>query len=79
MFPSSGSEKATQKRSKRLTIVETPNMAVTNDQKLDENLVSIYNKKRMSYVPCKKISDDNYQFGSQAINIKIDGEDIRGI
>jgi hypothetical protein len=79
MFPSSGSEKATQKRSKRLTIVETPNMAVTNDQKLDENLVSIYNKKRMSYVPVKKVEDDKYQFGTQLINIKVDGETIRGI
>ena len=62
---------------KRLTIVESAN-ADSNDVKLDNTLVDIYNKKRMSYVPCKKISDDNYQFGSQAINIKVDGENIRG-
>ena len=83
MFPSSGAErngeKAAQKAKKRLTIVETPNMAQTNDQKLDDNLVNIYNKKRMSYVPVKKVEDDQYQFGTQLINIKVDGETIRGI
>ena len=68
----------TEKPRKRLTIVDTP-MTATNDQKLDNNLVDIYNKKRMSYVPVKKIADDNYQFGTQMINIKVDGETIRGI
>jgi len=65
-------------RGKRLTIVDAP-IAEANDQKLDNTLVNIYNKKRMSYIPCKKINDDNYEFGTQKINIKVDGETIRGI
>jgi len=78
VMPSLGAEKPVEnkKRNKRLTIVESA-CVESNDQKLDNNLVDIYNKKRMSYVPCKKIEDDKYQFGTQTINIKVDGETIR--
>lgn len=62
---------------KRLTIVESDN-ADSNDTKLDQSLINIYNKKRMSFIPVKKISEDNYEFGSQKIQIKIDGDIIRG-
>ena len=72
-------ENATSRsKAKRLTIVDTP-IVESNDQKLDNNLLSIFNKKRMSYIPCKKINEDNYEFGTQKINIKVDGETIRGI
>jgi hypothetical protein len=65
-------------KGKRLTIVDAL-IPDSNDQKLDNNLVNIFNKKRMSYIPCKKINEDNYEFGTQKINIKVDGETIRGI
>jgi aspartyl-tRNA synthetase len=72
-------ENATSRsKAKRLKIVDTP-IVESNDQKLDNNLVNIFNKKRMSYIPCKKINEDNYEFGTQKINIKVDGETIRGI
>lgn len=63
---------------KRLTIVESDN-ADSNDTKLDQSLINIYNKKRMSFIPVKKVTEDNYEFGSQRIQIKIDGDIIRGI
>jgi len=62
---------------KRLTIVDSEN-ADSNDAKLDQSLINIYNKKRMSFVPVKKIADDNYEFGTQKIQIKFDGDIIRG-
>lgn len=80
VLPSVGAEKTTDKskaRGKRLTIVDTPAVDA-NDQKLDNILVNIYNKKRMSYIPVKKLNEDKYEFGSQIINIKVDGETIRG-
>lgn len=66
----------TRNQRKRLTIVESDN-ADSNDAKLDQSLVNIYNKKRMSFIPVKKIGDENYEFGSQKIQIKIDGDIIR--
>lgn len=66
----------TRNQRKRLTIVESDN-ADSNDAKLDQSLVNIYNKKRMSFVPVKKLGEDNYEFGSQKIQIKIDGDIIR--
>ena len=66
----------TRNKKKRLTIVESDN-ADANDAKLDQSLVNIYNKKRMSFIPVKKLGDDNYEFGSQKIQIKIDGDIIR--
>jgi len=63
---------------KRLTIVEGDNVD-SNDTKLDQSLINIYNKKRMSFIPVKKLGEDNYEFGSQRIQIKIDGDIIRGI
>lgn len=69
-------QNATEKPRKRLSIVET-NTADSNDKKLDDNLMNIYNKKRMSYVPVKKINDEQYQFGTQNIDIKVDGDTIR--
>ena len=66
----------TRNQRKRLTIVESEN-ADSIDAKLDQCLVNIYNKKRMSFVPVKKLGEDNYEFGSQKIQIKIDGDIIR--
>jgi hypothetical protein len=71
-------EKNNFKNKKRLTIVDSVKCD-NNDQKLDNTLIEIYNKKRMSYIPVKNIEGDDYEFGTQRINIKIDGDNIRGI
>ncbi len=66
----------TRNQRKRLTIVDSEN-ADSNDAKLDQSLINIYNKRRMSFIPVKKLGEDNYEFGSQRIQIKIDGDIIR--
>lgn len=74
--PNNDKKVPTRNQRKRLTIVESDN-ADSNDAKLDQNLINIYNKKRMSFIPVKKIGDENYEFGSQKIQIKVDGDIIR--
>jgi hypothetical protein len=70
-------EKNNTRNKKRLTIVDSLKCDEV-DEKLDNTLIDIYNKKRMSYIPVKKIEGDNYEFGTQRINILIEGETIRG-
>lgn len=62
---------------KKLIVVESDN---TNhiDLKLDQALIKLFNKKRMSFIPVKKLSEDCYDFGTQKIQVKIDGDIIRG-
>lgn len=63
---------------KRLTIVNSQTEDET-DQKLDDYLITTYNKKKMSYIPMRRVSENNYEFGTQKIEIKIDEGIIRGI
>jgi hypothetical protein len=66
------------KPGKRLTIVDSKTQDDV-DEKLDNYLINTYNKKKMSFIPMRRISENNYEFGSQKIEIKIDDEIIRGI
>ncbi len=61
---------------KKLSIVDSKNPD-ENDEKLDDFLISTYNKNKMSYIPMKKISENIYEFGTQKIEIKIDDNVIR--
>ena len=63
---------------KRLTIVDSKTQDDV-DEKLDNYLINTYNKKKMSFIPMRRITENNYEFGSQKIEIKIDDEIIRGI
>ncbi len=63
---------------KRLTIVDSKSQDDV-DEKLDNYLINTYNKKKMSFIPMRRVSENNYEFGSQRIEIKIDDEIIRGI
>jgi hypothetical protein len=62
---------------KRLTIVDSDIQDPTDIQ-LDEYLIDTYNRKKMSYIPMRRISQNNYEFGSQKIEIQIDDGIIRG-
>lgn len=66
------------KHKKRLTIVDSKTQDEV-DEKLDNYLINTYNKKKMSFIPMRRVSENNYEFGSQKIEIKIDDEIIRGI
>lgn len=62
---------------KKLSIVESEAPDQT-DENVDDYLMETYNKKKMSYIPMRRISENNYEFGSQKIEIKIDEGIIRG-
>ncbi len=62
---------------KRLTIVESENIDYL-DTRLDQSLINIYNQKKLSFIPVRKLFDESYEFGTQKVQIKIDGEIIRG-
>ena len=49
-----------------------------NDFKLDQALINIFNKKKMSFISVKRLNDDNYEFGTLKVQIKFDGDIIRG-
>ncbi len=42
------------------------------DEKLDNNLKSFYNKKKIPKIPFKKISPNNYEYGTMKVTIKDD-------
>lgn len=69
---------SSNKHKKRLTIVDSKAQDDI-DEKLDNFLINIYNKKKMSFIPMRRVSENYYEFGSQKIEIKIDDEIIRGI
>ena len=47
------------------------------DHKLEKNLKKIYNQNKVPKILFKKLSNNNYEYGSQKFNIKIDGESIK--
>ncbi len=67
-----------KKANKRLTLINSERPDET-DHKLDHYLVNYYNKKRISQIPLRRLSSNNYEFGTQKIHVKCEGETIRGI
>ncbi len=66
------------KARKRLTLVES--LDVDNlDIQLDNYLVNFYQKKRMSQIPFRRLSQGEYEFGTQKVLLRAEGESIRGI
>ncbi len=49
-----------------------------SENKLDNYLNGFYAKKRISQISLRRLSAGNYEYGSQKIHIKIEGETIRG-
>ena len=47
------------------------------DIKLEQNLKHLYNQKKIPKLIFKKISNNNYEYGTQKVNIKIDGDIIK--
>lgn len=47
------------------------------DKKLDRDLDDLYKKKRISQIPFRKISTGYYDYGSQKVMVKLEGEVIR--
>jgi hypothetical protein len=62
---------------KKLSVVQSSECDII-DRKLDNYLLDIYNKKRISQIPFRRISAGNYEYGSQKVLVKIEGEVIRG-
>ena len=55
----------------------TCNSPDETDFKLEKNLKKIYNQKKVPKILFKKISNNNYEYGSQKVNVKIEGESIK--
>ena len=55
----------------------TCNSPDETDHKLEKNLKKIYNQKKVPKILFKKLSNNNYEYGSQKVNVKIDGESIK--
>lgn len=68
----------TDKNIKQNLIIVESAFPDLNDAKLDQELINIFNKKKMSFISVKRINDDNYEFGTQKVQIKFDGDIIRG-
>ena len=47
------------------------------DEKIDNYLKSYYNKKKLPKIPFKKISPNNYEYGTIKILIKIEDDNIK--
>ena len=47
------------------------------DHKLEKYLKKLYNQKKVPKILFKKLSKNNYEYGSQKVNIKLDGESIK--
>jgi len=64
-------------RKKKLSIVQSS--ANDNlDKKLDEILIGVYNKRRITQIPFRRLSQGEYEFGSQKLLLKVEGDIIRG-
>ena len=64
-------------RKKKLSIVQSS--ANDNlDKKLDEILIGVYNKRRITQIPFRRLSQGEYEFGSQKLSLKVEGDSIRG-
>ena len=48
-----------------------------NDRKLEKFLKNLYNKKKVPKIIFKKLSNNSYEYGSQKVTIKIDGDFIK--
>ena len=55
----------------------TCNSPDETDHKLDKYLKKIYSQKKVPKILFKKLSNNNYEYGSQKVNVKIDGESIK--
>jgi hypothetical protein len=62
---------------KKLSVVQSTECD-NIDRKLDNYLLDIYTKKRISQIPFRRTSAGNYDYGSQKVMVKIEGEVIRG-
>ena len=49
------------------------------DQKLGCFLNDLYAKKRVSNIPFRRVSQGNYEFGTQKVLVKLENEKIKGI
>ena len=47
------------------------------DHKLEKYLKKLYNQKKVPKIIFKKLSNNNYEYGSQKVNVKLDGESIK--
>ncbi len=61
----------------KLSIIKS-NIVDNLDIKVDEQLIGIYEKKKLSNIPFRRISNGEYEFGTQKLILKIDGDLIRG-
>lgn len=68
----------TDKNIKQNLIIVESAFPDLNDFKLDQALINIFNKKKMSFISVKRLNDDNYEFGTLKVQIKFDGDIIRG-
>ena len=48
-----------------------------NDTKLEMFLKYFYNQKKVPKILFKKLSNNNYEYGTQKVNIKIEGDSIK--
>ena len=65
-----------EKKSKHFEYIIT-NKPDENDNKLEQYLINFYTKKNIPKIPFKKISMNNYEYGTLKVTIKIEGETIR--
>ena len=49
------------------------------DKKLNTFLNDFYAKKRVSQIAFRRVSQGNYEFGTQKVLVKVDNEKIKGI
>lgn len=48
------------------------------DHKIDDFLVDLYTKKRISQIPFKRLSQGEYEYGSQKVFVEADGKNFKG-
>ncbi len=65
-----------EKKTKHFEYIIT-NKPDENDNKLEQYLINFYSKKNIPKIPFKKISMNNYEYGTLKVMIKCDSETIR--
>ncbi len=65
-----------EKKTKHFEYIIT-NKPDENDNKLEQYLINYYSKKNIPKIPFKKISMNNYEYGTLKVMIKFDNESIR--
>lgn len=48
------------------------------DKRLDEYLVNLYETRKVSQIPIRRISNGEYEYGTQKVSLKLEGENIKG-